>query len=142
LTDEKKTTFKVVKNLPVVTSVVQVDENKVTAQNQYEYRDIGLKIDIKPNIFEDFVFLDLNLTSETIDTLSDTPITNKLSYENSFKLTKNQSILLSGLNISQTTKEKYKIPILGDLPYINPLFKSTTKETKNQVLSILIEIIE
>lgn len=141
LTDEKKTSFNVVKNLPVVTSITQVDENKVTSQQQIEYRDIGLKIDIKPNIFKDYVFLDLNLTSETIDTLSETPITNKLSYENSFKLTKNQAILLSGLNISQTNVEKYKIPILGDLPYINPLFKSTTKETKNQVLSILIEII-
>jgi len=141
LTDEKKTSFNVVKNLPVITSITQVNENKVTSQQQIEYRDIGLKIEIKPNIFKDYVFLDLNLISETIDTLSDTPITNKINYENSFKLTSKQSILLSGLNISQTNIEKYKIPILGDLPYINPLFKSTTKETKNQVLSILIEII-
>jgi len=142
LTDDKPISFNVVKNIPIVVSFTQVKDNQVVSQNSYEYRDVGLKIKIKPNIFHDYLFLDLNLTSESIDTLSDTPITNRLNLQNSFKLKDGHAILLTGLNISQNTKHHYKIPILGDLPYVHPLFNSTTQEKRDQILSILIEVIK
>ncbi len=122
-------------------SSTAINDNKVTVQENIEYRDIGLKININPRIFKTYTLIDLNLTSETIDTLTKTPTTNKLRYSNTFKMKNDDAILLSGLNISQKHTEIQKIPILGDLPYISPLFKSKTIDTKNQVLSILIESI-
>ena len=142
LTDNKKSSFDVVKNIPIYISSTSVDDNKITTQKQIQYRDIGLKIKINPKIYKDYILLDLNLTSETIDDLTETPVTNKLHYANSFKMKKSDAILLSGLNVSQTHTQKQRIPILADLPYISPLFKSTTTQTKHQVLSILIETIE
>lgn len=142
LTDNKKSTFEVVKNIPVYVSSTSINDNKVTTQKSIEYRDIGLKINIDPKIYKNYLLLDLNLTSETIDDLSETPTTNKLHYYNTFKMSNNQAILLSGLNISQKHTETQKIPILSELPYISPLFKSTTTQSKNQVLSILIETIK
>ena len=142
LTDGKPTKFDVVKNIPVLVSNTSIDDNKVTTQNRIQYRDIGLKINLVPQIYNDSMILDLNITSETLDDITDTPITNKLYYSNSFKLKKYQALFLTGLNVSQTHISKQRIPILADLPYISPLFKSTTKQVKRQVLSILIESYE
>ena len=142
LTDNKKTSFKSVKNIPVAVSSTSINDNKITTQQNIEYRDIGFTIDIFPEVYPDYLFLDLNITSETIDTMSQTPVTSKISYQNSFKLKPDKAILLTGFNLHQKTVENYKVPILGDLPYINPLFKSQTVEKKDQVLSILIEIVQ
>ncbi len=142
LTDGKKTVFKSVKNLPVLQNTTSIQDNKITTQQSIRYRDIGFQITINPKIKNDITFMDINITSETLDTISDTPTTNKLFYSNTVKLKKGTALLLTGFNLRQENIEKYKVPILADLPYINPLFKSESKTSKNQVLSILIEAID
>ena len=48
------------------------------------------------------------------------------------------TIVIGGLRQQEMTRTVSKVPILGDLPLISPLFKREEKEVKSSVLTIFI----
>ena len=145
ITDNKKNSFNVVQNMPFKTGESSMQDTQFRTTNSYDYRDVGLKIEITPRIYkDDNVYLDLSLELSNIISLSseDMPITSKKSINQSFHLTKDNILILSGLNQKEKTSKDISIPILKDIPFAGWLFKYETEKYNDSNLSIIFELVE
>lgn len=145
LTDGKENSFNVVKNVPFKTGESTIQDTQYRTSNTYEYRDVGLKINVKPTIYEgNNVYLDLELELSNIISLTkeDMPTTSKKTFKQSFRLTKDNILILSGLNQKDETIQESGIPLLKDLPLAGWLFKYEFKENNLTNLAIAFELIE
>lgn len=54
------------------------------------------------------------------------------------------TVVLGGVKIDNRTLVEDKVPILGDLPFVGRLFKSTTKQTdtKNVIIFVTVEVVD
>lgn len=145
LTDGKKNSFNVVSNMPFKTGESTIQDTQYRTSNSFEYRDVGLKINVTPRIYaDDNVYLDLELELSNIISMNkeDMPITSKKSISQSFHLSRNNIIILSGLNQKENSKKDLGIPILKDIPLTGWLFKYETDKTTYSNLSIIFELVE
>lgn len=134
--------FSVVENIPYLVTNSQYTQSGTSSQNTYEYRDVGLKLTIKPIIFDDYIDFDLNLVFDSlVDQNSLTPITKKKELKSNYTLNKGDVLVLSGINQHNKFKYRSGIPVLKDIWLLKYLFSfEFTKETAN-VLTITIEAI-
>lgn len=108
-----------------------------------ERRDVGIRLRIKPKISEgDFVKLDIY---QEISAISPTRtggaadiITTKRSAQTSVVVKNNQTVVIGGLIQNRNTNNATKVPLLGDIPLIGWLFKSTRDQ--NQKTNLLVFI--
>ncbi|MBI2399446.1 MAG: type II secretion system protein GspD, partial [Deltaproteobacteria bacterium] len=108
-----------------------------------ERRDVGIRLRIKPKISEgDFVKLDIY---QEISAISPTRtggaadiITTKRSAQTSVVVKNNQTVVIGGLIQNRTTNNVTKVPLLGDIPLIGWLFKSSRDQ--NQKTNLLVFI--
>ncbi len=145
LTDGKKNSFNVVSNMPFKTGTSTIQDTQYRTSNSFEYRDVGLKINVTPRIYaEDNVYLDLELELSNIISMTneDMPVTSKKSVSQSFHLSKDNIIILSGLNQKENTKKEISIPVLKDIPLAGWLFKYESNKSNLSNLSIIFELIE
>ena len=142
LTNGVKSTVTSVMNVPYLKTTSTVDAQTNSVTEQYDYKDIGLQINILPKIKNDWVYLNLNLISEELISLDDDkPITQKITYKNSVKLTKGKPILLTGIKKVSKHFEKSGIPLLQAFPLIGQLFRKKSVRNEEQNINILIEVI-
>lgn len=134
------TTFSIVENIPYLTKNESIENDKKTESNSYEYKDVGLKIDIKPLILNDKIDFDLNITIEDIlDNNTLTPRTSKKTLKGSYVLNKNEILILSGINKDTEYKNNVGIPILKEIPILKHLFSYDYKSNLKTSLLITIE---
>jgi general secretion pathway protein D len=108
-----------------------------------ERRDVGIRLRIKPKISEgDFVKLDIY---QEISAISPTRtggaadiITTKRSAQTSVVVKNNQTVVIGGLIQNRNTKNVTKVPLLGDLPIIGWLFKSSRDQIQKTNLLVFI----
>lgn len=137
-TDNKKAEISVGENIPYITS-----KNTTTAEQdytQYEYKDVSTKLTITPHINQTDV-LRLEIATEVIKVkgdVSDTPTTYKRTAETSVIMKDRDTIVIGGIIGHDSTTTEYKIPLLGDIPYLGWLFK--TKYTRNSKTNMFIFI--
>ena len=141
LLDSKEVVFNVVKNIPYLSGSTTVDDTNTKTTNSYTYKDIGLKISITPKIFDDNVFLDLDLTTESILDNTTTPTTSKSFINQSFTMTKNKLFVLTGINQTQKYNDLQTTPYLSDIPVLGWFFKTDQDEYTNSNLTIVFELI-
>lgn len=141
LLDSKEVVFNVVKNIPYLSGSTTVDDTNTKTTNSYTYKDIGLKISITPKIFDDNVFLDLDLTTESILDNTTTPTTSKSFINQSFTMTKNKLFVLTGINQTQKYNDLQTTPFLSDIPLLGWFFKTDEDEYTNSNLTIVFELI-
>ncbi|QKF64222.1 type II secretion system protein GspD [Campylobacter corcagiensis] len=134
--------FSVVENIPYLVTNSQYTQSGTSSQNSYEYRDVGLKLTIKPIIFDDYIDFDLNLVFDSlVDQNSLTPTTKKKELKSNYTLNKGDVLVLSGINQENKFKYRSGVPVLKDIWLLKYLFSfEFTKETAN-VLTITIEAI-
>ena len=113
-----------------------------TTSENYQYKDVGLKIKIKPKIKKGFVYLNLSLVSEDLISMdNDNPMVGKISYKNSFKVKKGKPLLLTGINKTIIKNLKSSIPFLSKLPLLGFMFKGKSLSKEEQNVNILIEVL-
>lgn len=134
--------FSSVKNLPFLSNTSTYTQSAVQTQNTYEYRDVGLKLTLKPVIVSDMIDVDLNLIYENLLSTGDslTPKTSKKELKSNYRLKKGEIIVLSGINQSTSIEVKKGIPILKDIPILQYIFSTKNKELSESILSISIEV--
>jgi general secretion pathway protein D len=145
LTDGKKNSFNVVSNTPFKTGESTLQDTQFRTSNSFDYRDVGLKIEVTPRIYkDDNVYLDLNLELSNIVSLTaqDMPVTSKKSISQSFHLSKDNIMILSGLNQKETNSKNSGVPILQDIPLAGWLFKYESQTTTLSNLSIIFELVD
>lgn len=135
--------FSSVKNLPFLSNTSTYTQSAVQTQNTYEYRDVGLKLTLKPVIVGDMIDVDLNLIYENLLSTGDslTPKTSKKELKSNYRLKKGEIIVLSGINQSTSIEVKKGIPVLKDIPILQYIFSTKNKELSESILSISIEVL-
>lgn len=144
LSDEKKTIFNVVDNLPFKTGTVQVDDNDTKTTSAYEYKDVGLQITVTPSIYEkDNVYLDLELNvSHVLNNADNLPTTSKKFISQPFHLPVGKAMVLTGINKNEIKTTQSKVPLLSEIPYLGWLFKYETKDENDSNLTVIFEVIQ
>jgi general secretion pathway protein D len=107
-----------------------------------ERQDIGLTLKITPQINEgDSITLDVLQEIETISestTAANDIVTNKRSIKTKVIVEDEAILVLGGLISDETQQLVRKVPLLGDLPVLGALFRSTTDQLIKKNLMVFI----
>lgn len=144
-TDNTEASLSVGEQRPVVTSTSSFANSSGTQSSNYEYKDIGIQLTVKPRINpQRFVVMELTQQADqlggsvTIDN-NEVPIILNRQFEASIAVPDGGTVVLGGLVSSETEDSVTKIPILGDIPLIGRyLFSSVKKEEVQRELIVLL----
>ncbi len=113
----------------------------------YDYKDIGLELDVIPTVSKDNIRLGINLNLQDITGFTNTnvagqtvpiPITTDRVLNSEVVVKSGQTVILGGLVSNNTIKNISGIPILQDIPVLGNLFKYQNNENKKTTLFIFI----
>jgi general secretion pathway protein D len=119
----------------ILISTAAGDNQNDNARNNYSREDIGITLKVKPRLSSNNkVALEVEANIEDVD-LGDTasvdrPTTTKRKVTTNAIVSNGQTIILGGLIKSTNGKSIKKVPILGDIPLLGLLFKSTSKDVR------------
>lgn len=105
-------------------------------------QDVALKLDITPHVNEsDFVRLEIenelsDVSNPNFNGLG--PATSKRTLKSVVTVRDQQTIVLGGLIKDSVSETVNKVPLLGDIPILGYLFKSTSKTITKQNLLIIL----
>ncbi|MDZ4199486.1 MAG: hypothetical protein U1E27_09405, partial [Kiritimatiellia bacterium] len=127
---------------PVVTQTSTTTGGEI--RSSYEYRDIGIKLTVKPRINpERYVVLDVTQTADTPG--EEVRIDNNLvprifrrELKASIAVPHRGTVALGGLIQTDSKQTRSKIPILGDIPLIGWLFRGEDRSNARTELLVLI----
>ncbi len=135
-----KSTIYVGKTQSILTASSTGASTTDTTRNSYSREDIGLTLEITPQIADDDnVVLKILINVEDVDPSSggDKPTTTKRKVATTAIVQSEQSIILGGLIRNNHSISKTKVPLLGDIPFIGGLFRST-HEKHDKISTIMI----
>jgi general secretion pathway protein D len=150
-TDNEKATISVGQNLPFPGSLggfPSLGSTSGTTGGTFglgtsvQRQDVALKLEITPHVSgSDFVRLEIDnelsdVSNPNFNGLG--PATSKRTIKSVVTIHDQQSIVLGGLIKDSVSDTVNKIPLLGDIPILGYLFKSTTKTISKQNLLIVI----
>lgn len=132
--------------VPIITSQTsssQQTEGNTGILQQIQYRSTGISLSVKPIIYaENRVYLDISqsVSSANVNETSDisSPTISNRSIQTKLNLENGGSILLGGLISNNISETESGVPILKDIPFISPLFKTTSNNYTKQELIIMI----
>ncbi|MDD2790035.1 MAG: hypothetical protein PHU40_05145 [Sulfurimonas sp.] len=135
--------FEAVDNIPYLMQTTTTEATNTSQQDSYQYKDVGLKINGKSFIYDDFISLDLDLVVEDIlsGSESNVPQTFKRVLQSNTNITYNQVLVLSGLKRIKTSKTDYSVPYISNIPYLGAIFKHESTNDEEINISISIEVI-
>jgi general secretion pathway protein D len=144
LLDNQITNFEVVTNIPYINGNTIIDDDISKQTNSYDYKDIGLRLSIKPMILDNNItYLNLELNfSNIISQENNLPITTKKLINQKFYLEKNKLFILTGINQTQSNDINFSIPLLSEIPLLGWLFKYKSNEINKSNLTILFELLD
>lgn len=133
-------------NRPFLTSS-RLDSNDNQVQS-YEYRDVGVKLKITPNISSnDYVTLAIDQEVKKVTAAADgkatQPITLTRSTKTTVKIKDGSMVVISGLMKDDSAEEHSAVPGLSRIPLLGWLFKNhnTSFEKTNLMVFITAQII-
>ena len=135
-----------------VTSQIVQGVNNATSQKDYEIGDDnGIKVTLTPFISPDgYVTLDINPDYATIsgreytynedgeEELAATLLQRRNLELKGVRIKDGETLIIGGMLRDEETKNVAKIPILGDIPYIGTIFRSTNTEKTKEEMIIMI----
>ncbi|MCI5158719.1 MAG: hypothetical protein D3906_09840 [Candidatus Electrothrix sp. AUS1_2] len=109
--------------------------------------DVGLSFSVKPSIQPDGDFIALAVTQELSNVSSDSQVqgavdlvTDKKSLSSTVLVGDGDTILLGGLRSDETTTSTEKVPLLGDIPLLGPLFSYKSEKTESLHLVVSLRV--
>lgn len=134
----------VVENIPILKSSVEGSGSDRDFIQNIERLDVGIKLKLTPHVNPDGeIQMDLNPSIESVveessEALKYTPTIAKREVKTTVTIPDRTTIILSGLIREDTAKIATKVPVLGDLPLIGFLFRSTSDSKKRTNLLIFV----
>jgi general secretion pathway protein D len=111
----------------------------------FEYRDVGKILKITPHVTEGRLVrmvLSLEVTNidlkSTLTTSSTLPVTQKRTVDTTVIVKDNQTVVIGGLIDDSTSINTTKVPVLGDIPILGWLFRSTSQANQKTNLYIFL----
>lgn len=135
--------FSAVQNIPYLVSKTEITSVNSQKSDSYEYKDVGLKINLKPVILKDHIDFDLHLILEDLlsSTNTLTPTTSKKELKSSYSLKRGDVLVLSGINKTTTQRQRNGIPILKDIFILKYLFSIEQDQDINTILTLTIQVL-
>ncbi|MCH7870554.1 MAG: hypothetical protein IID33_02530, partial [Planctomycetes bacterium] len=142
--DNQEAVFEVVNDVPYISSTAITAGG--VAQNQIARSDVGIKLTVTPQINPDG-FVRMQIVQEVSDFGGGTievgagvtsPIFFRRLADTTVTVMDNETVVLGGMIQTRTQSTEQKIPILGDLPLLGPLFRNTLREKRTSELVIFI----
>ena len=138
--DNQEAQIIVGQNVPFVTGST-ASANNANPFNTISREDIGITLKVKPHIHEGNVIrLEVEQSNETVSPSSQASdiITDKREIKTMVLVDNKETIILGGLIEEQVSESTQKVPLLGDIPLVGRLFKSTRESaTKRNLLVFL-----
>ncbi len=142
--DNKPASINIGQRVPLITdSQITPQGGSVTT---FRYEDVGINLTVTPRISPDgLVSMEVSTTNSAISSSTvqvgssaNVPIINSRRATTSLSVQSGQTIIIGGL-ISTTDDERVKkMPLLGDIPLIGALFRSSRRATDRKELLILL----
>ena len=114
-------------SIPYVTSTIE--NTNGTFSYNYTFTDVGIVLTVTPHITSNGnVTMDILQTANDLQgyTTFNAPIINQRQAETTISAKDGQTIILGGMIRSQVNSTVNKVPLLGDLPLLGSLFRSST----------------
>jgi len=115
-----------------------------TVIQSYEYKDVGITLEITPHVSQGGL-IRLNLNMEFTKLLEDvsapspeTPTTAKRTAQTVVTMNSGATVVIGGLIRDDTTRVQTKVPLIGDMPLVGPLFRSQRDLSQKTNLLIFI----
>lgn len=132
---------------PYITGTVSdiVGTSSTAVRSQYESKEIGLELTVKPLINPDgLVVMDIIQKIETVNGFqsidgNEIPIVAKRQASSVVSVQNGQMVILGGLTDNDRTFIKRGIPILRDIPLLGYLFSSTSIDKHRTELMVLLQ---
>lgn len=107
----------------------------------YAFEDVGIILTVTPRITSNgYVTMEVNQTANDLQGFTDfnAPIINQREADTTVSVKDGETIILGGIIRNSVTSTVKKIPLLGDIPLLGNLFKSTDKSNvKTELLVFL-----
>lgn len=126
-------------SIPYITSS-RTDTNGALTYS-YDSVDVGIVLTVTPRITANgYVTMDISQTANDLQgyTSFNAPIVNKREASTIVNVKSGETIILGGIIRSTVSASTNKVPILGDIPILGNLFKSTSKNKNKTELMILL----
>jgi general secretion pathway protein D len=140
-TDNQEARITVGKNVPFQTR--SAAETGVETYSSFEYRDVGITLNITPQISKDrlvrlYISQEVSKLDELATTSPDRPTTLKRTIETTVIVKDGNTVVIGGLIDDSFTKTTFKTPCLGDIPLLGLAFKSVSKAGEKSNLYIFL----
>lgn len=140
LSDGKDSVIRAAKTIPYLSVENSIDGTNTIQKNNYQYKDVGTEISLtNVTVTDDNLYFQANMKFEQLINDSITPTTSKREISNYLRIAPGQSMLISGIKTNEDSKNKSKIPLLGDIPYLGALFRYETNNHKNETFAIYLQ---
>jgi len=109
------------------------------AATEIKYESVGIKLKFKPEVMENGL-INLKIDPAEVSSIAGTmpvngyPIIDTREVRTNVELKEGESLVMAGLLQEETIKNLSKIPILGDIPILGALFRSTHDELRDKEL--------
>lgn len=139
--DNEEAEINVGSNVPYITRQEQTTTSTLVNYNTYEYKDVGVILNITPHINEEnYIRLKISqqVTKVTSDAKSATPTTLKRTAKTTVVVKDNQTIVIAGLVGDSTDDGVTGVPLLSDIPLLGWLFKAKTVKREKTNLYVFL----
>lgn len=136
-TDNESAKITVGKNVPYLTKAATGDTN----YSNYEYKDVGISLEITPQINKDRqIRLEILEEITKLETTTDMfqPTTLKRTIETTVLVDDKKTVVLGGLIDESLSSTQYRMPCLGSIPVVGWLFKSLGKSNDETNLFVFL----
>jgi type II secretion system protein D len=142
--DNRPATINIGQRVPLITDS-RVTERGDTI-NSFRYEDVGVNLAVTPKISPDgFVKLDIGTTNSAISSSTveinasaTVPIINQRTAKTTVSAQSGQTVLIGGLISTTDDRRVKKMPVLGDIPLLGALFRSSHNTRDRKELLILL----
>ncbi len=143
--NNQEATISVGQEVPFITGSYVSSNNSVSNPFQtIEREEIGIKLTVKPQINDDDL-VRLSIEQETSNLLSSAAlagtadvITAKRLISTNVMVGNGEFLVLGGLIDDSFSSSESKVPLLGDIPILGHLFRSSSKDNNQSVLMVFI----
>lgn len=140
--DNQEAEIVVGQNVPYITGSYSTDssDSSVNPFQTVEREDVGIKLNIKPQINEGNVIqLDIKQEVSNIETFRDEgPLTNTRTISTNVVVEDGKILVLGGLISDDLQESEQKVPVLGDIPLLGHLFRYTRTDQEERNLMVFL----
>ncbi len=138
--DNRKATFMVGEDVPLLTGSQASSNGNSNPYQTVERHKVGTMLELTPQINEgDSVILDIKQTTSGLNGTTDVDVKiSEREITTAVQVKSGQIIALGGMIQEQVNDSVSKIPLLGDIPFIGQLFRSTNSVKSKTNLMVFI----